>query len=273
MYVSKNKEASISPVQRRIGVLGDSKQEGVPFPVRKGIETLSKYNIDDVKIKYKPLQSQLFGYGLNSVIQRRDDNVKISPGKCGTDPTANRLVYGIGLTCHHIIPAGLLETFYNQCAQCAGNNEQINISFAAWKNAAERSANGTQGIRDGFIDPNGEDYASEQASACQWMAGNIFIGPSAAQRIDDLGSENDFDYGGYREESLHKKDNGNKTMATLMHIYNEMYQVVQNFNIQQPPVERMCNILERLTEVAEKTVTLHKKNNNPTTVAMILMID
>ncbi len=224
-----------------------------------------------IQMKSDSLNHQLYAKNTNgTVVQMRDDSVKIYADKIGTDPT------GLGLTCHHVIPAGLLERFYNLCKIYSRDEERVKKEFEKWKTQAAQSANTTSTIRkDQRVSQESDDYEREVASACQWMSGNIFIGPSAECRIDDVHDESAFDYSAYKVENvdtkkeIRKREEINKAITKLESIYDRIITIIENINQQIDRnilINRICRILEDLTIIAAETNTLHKKNN-PTTAA------
>lgn len=203
-------------------------------------------------------------HGDKGVLQLQErDTVQIVSGKCGDDPCRF-----IGLTCHHIIPASILESFYYMCQRYT-RNPQIKSSYLSWIRRSEESAKRTVNIRNSKIEPGGDNYENELLSACVWMSGNIFIGPTAANRVDDQGND-DIDYGGYRSVSQHKKDNDkviraianeNLRMDTLKSIHDNIIALLlkhTNGTITKADYPLIYKTLDSLANIARDETTLHK---------------
>lgn len=249
MHIYKTKETALSPVQKKTGLCASN----------------NKKKSDNQSVPWYGLEKRYYNLE-NNVVQLRDDTLKISAEKCGTDPTRDLATHhlGIGLTAHHIIPASELETFYNICNHITGNKD-IMRAFNEWKRSAIGHAEHTAARREKFD-------RKEVKSACLWMSGNIFIGPKVDYRIDDKGDK--FDYGGYRRMDVHEEanshdskgiENGNEFMDKLKSIYNlliyinQTYQpqnVINNSNDRQT----ICHILEVLREATKSATTLHEGN-------------
>ena len=332
-YPLKQKEDVTQFFKRNSPNIFENKDTGLSDQIKMGIENLSGYSLDDVKVHYnsdKPAQLQALAYtqgtdiyvasgqekylpheawhvvqqkqgrvyptiqsnGMNinqdnvleyeadimgekalsiqmksdslnhkiytknpdgTVVQMRDDSVKISADQIGTDPL------GLGLTCHHIIPAEILEQFYNFLTIKSTNNIRIRNAFNNWKTNAAQSANATSTIRNGrTVLQESDDYEREVASACQWMSGNIFIGSDPQYRIDDKGDT--FDYGGYlyidkteKKQKITQIQHINNNMEKLRKIYNAINIVLENGN-----ETTIIEILKELTQIAKVNNTLHK---------------
>lgn len=207
-----------------------------------------------IQMKSDSLNHQIYTKNTNgTVVQMRDDSVKISADQIGTDPL------GLGLTSHHVIPAEILEQFYNFLTIKSTNNIRIRNAFNNWKTNAAQSANATSTIRNGrTVLQESDDYEREVASACQWMSGNIFIGSDPQYRIDDKGDT--FDYGGYlyidkteKKQKITQIQHINNNMEKLRKIYNAINIVLENGN-----ETTIIEILKELTQIAKVNNTLHK---------------
>lgn len=218
-----------------------------------------------------------------NIIQLRLDDVKINANQCGTDPTAdtNATYQGAGLTCHHVISADVLERFFEFCDRITSNGnkrwcQKIKTEYEKWKNAAIDSATATSNRRSG----GAITTRNEISSACQWMAGNVFIGPLTNYRIDDKGR--DFDRGGFRDIENHNSNErdlieyDNNTMDELCKLYetlkkieNEYYTandgniVIKNdtlkkLNSEKSRVDEIINVLKQLSDFATYQTTLHE---------------
>jgi len=210
--------------------------------------------------------------GNNGAVQlERRDDVKLEARNVGTDTIA-----GIGITCHHVIPAEMLSSFYELCQNLSNLDSRIKSKFEGWKKAAVKTANNTARWRERTVgtreaNPN---YEHEVASACQWMNGNIFFGPLAETRIDDMHNGTAFDRGGYQSpEGLKQKEkfkmtSTNENMDRLFEIYNSINSALNDSDIRNSERTHtrlhsnasgfVCNILEELTEIAKKPNSLHK---------------
>ncbi|MCM1499349.1 MAG: hypothetical protein NC124_12860 [Clostridium sp.] len=225
---------------------------------------LSRDCYDDVRVQCKQggVRQSVSAVYDKHVLQLRKDTVALSAGKQGTKP-----VMQIGLTCHHVIPAHMLETFYNFCAR--HTNEKIKADLKDWEEAAVDSANATAQYRTGYIpetkyiDSTDADYADEAASASQWMSGNIFIGPGTDFRIDDLHGESNFDFGGYllddSESQCERRDvaSVNRRMDKLKELYDKIKNVLAADEGARD-VDECVDILKELAKVASGHDTLHK---------------
>lgn len=253
MYIHEIKDKTSTPVQR------DTISKASGTNIRNGPNLLSgtlDYIGENGKIS-KPTQRRISSYQFDeNVIQLRRDDVQIVSDRWGQDKV------GIGLTCHHVIPAGLLERFYNMCMLPPYNaDNKIASSFAEWKQNASDSAAATGHLRARMINPNDlGNYPNELSSACQWMSGNIFIGPDKDKRVDDIESGDVFDYGGYQQPKTNESRFTNNSMDDLKTLHTD---IVGILNI-QPRLNngdrrKICSILDRLATLADKQSTLHKK--------------
>ncbi|GEM_PF-6622827 len=199
----------------------------------------------------------------NNVIQMRDDTARILTPQVGTDPTGAGAL-GIGMSAHHVIPAGLLEIFYELCSGI--KDKDVVRNFNKWKKAAKRSTEQTASMRAVLA---GQNY---QASSAQWMAGNIFVGPIANMRIDDKHDEDTFDYAVERKAVYSRfapeERKENKNIIKLKEAYTFLTTLFAF-----PPDQRsnktgiINSILVILTEVATETKTIHKPDTTPNTPA------
>lgn len=222
--------------------------------------------------------------GNKNMIQLRIDDVKIVADRCGVDPTfdANAVNQDAELTCHHVIPAEILEQFFNFCEKILNSYTQSNFrqykkvkkGYEQWKATAVKSAKVLINRRQFPFGNNGND-SNEVSSACQWMAGNIFIGPDAKYRVDD--QSNGFDRGGYRDKEKHdtveqyliKYDNDrldelNKIYKSINNIL-EKFKNDENFKIlkdKESHANEIIEVLEKLSDIATFETTLHESSDN-----------
>lgn len=267
MYIENNrKEKNVAVKQNRLA--NHAVFSGAANPKTK---QLLRDCYDDVRVQCRQggvRQSVSAVYDKN-VLQLRNDIVALVTGKQGTLPVPQ-----IGLTSHHVIPADMLETFYNFCAGHANSN--IKAALENWKKAAVASANATAEYRTGYIpgtkyiDSTDADYADEAASASQWMSGNIFIGPEASWRIDDLHGGRDFDFGGYLSYGSGSQNERDKNAASvncrmddLVGLYTRLRNVLAADESARD-VRECVDILKGLAKVARGHDTLHKKSNSKT---------
>lgn len=262
-----------------MSIVGWEQMENIPIQIKKIRDTISKtsgtniHNVpnflldpyghigDNGKFS-KPTQRRVSSYQFDeNVIQLRRDDVQLVSSKWGKDGV------GIGLTCHHVIPAELLERFYNMCMLPPYNaDNMIAPLFAQWQQNASDSAAATGNSRASMIDPNDPgNYPNELSSACQWMSGNIFIGPDAAKRLDDMGSQDAFDYGGYRQPKKDKIRHDNKKIDKLQTLYTDIKGILSihpRVMISDNDRQKICSILDRLASLATNHSTLHKRTPN-----------
>lgn len=228
-----------------------------------------KWNAQKFSEPTQQLRASSYNFDKDVVqLHRVGDDVQIVSGRCGTDPV------GIGLTCHHIIPSSKLLSFYNMCQEYIDKDPKIKYFFENWQRSAESSAEATASIRQTKIEPDGDNYQQELASACAWMSRNIFIGPESSKRIDDHGDKA-IDYGGYRDMEQHKKDRdsdksaiiqGNATMAALGSIYDNINNLIGKHvakNITAADYPLICDTLKSLAAIARDKATLHNRRNDP----------
>lgn len=192
----------------------------------------------------------------NNVIQMRDDRAQILTAQVGTDPAGPEFLH-LGMSAHHVIPAGLLERFYSFCNGIADST--VRKQFDEWKKTAKKSTEQTGAIR---VDFDGEDF---QASSAQWMAGNIFVGPIANRRIDDKHDETTFDYAVKRKAEYSKALPAERKETTRIEELEKAYNMlIELFG--EPEAKRagriilIRNILTILTKVAADTTTIHNPN-------------
>lgn len=340
-YPSKQKEDVTQFFKPNSPNIFENKNTGLSDQIKMGIENLSGYSLDDVKVHYnsdKPAQLQALAYtqgtdiyvasgqekylpheawhvvqqkqgrvyptiqsnGMNinqdnaleyeadimgekalsiqmksdssyhqmytknpngTVVQMRDDSVKIYADKAGQDPV------GLGLTSHHVIPAEILEKFYNLCKNIPYNGTnnilELKTKLQEWENMAVASANATSHIRDYVVIlETDSDYEQEVASACQWMAGNIFIGPRPDYRIDD--KESILDESGYRQADMYtgkergKVEEANRNINDLLNLGNRINSIIKgepNPNDVTPEqIQIISGILDELKEISQKDI-------------------
>lgn len=258
MYIHEIKDKTSTPVQR------DTISKASGTNIRNGPTLLSDpygYIGDNGKFS-KPTQRRVSSYQFDeNVIQLRRDDVQLVSSRWGGDEV------GIGLTCHHVIPAELLERFYNMCKlpPYKGDN-MIDPLFAQWKQKALDSAKATGNSRARIIDPNDQvNYPNELSSACQWMSGNIFIGPDKDKRVDDIESGDVFDYGGYLHPKTNKITQFNKKMDNLKTLHTNIMGILSihpRVMINDHDRQEICSILVRLADLAADHSTLHKQTPN-----------
>lgn len=219
-----------------------------------------------IQMKSDSLNHQIYTKNTNgTVVQMRDDSVKIYADKTGQDPVR------LGLTSHHVIPAEILEQFYNLCQNIVVNVDiedigeilNIMIKLGRWKRSAIHSANMTSDIRNNRTVSEGhEDYLNEVASVCQWMTGNIFIGSNPQYRIDD--KEGIFDEGAYRQEDIYegeereKVKETNRTIDALKRLDTRMRDIIKeipNPKARIPNQQQILTISEILDELKEISQT------------------
>jgi len=243
--------------------------------VNPKIKQLSKDCRDDIRVHYRPdgfRQSVPSACDFNNIVlQFRNDAVKLEPGALGYDPV---LTAGIGLACHHVIPAAMLERFYGLCM--AYPNKKIRKALDKWKKAAVHSAYVTARYRTGYkagqpyITKDDSNYALNTASASQWMSGNIFVGPGPKHRIDDLRDPNAFDFGGYLSydsKTNNRIDNKAASTNTIMYVLKDLHSQLRNVlevGINRGNEKKCLKILASLATIARKQETLHKQNNPKT---------
>ncbi|SFR64754.1 hypothetical protein [Anaeromicropila populeti] len=197
------------------------------------------------------------------VIQmERHENNKLEPQSFGQSPAKyydKGNLKELGMTCHHIIPDDMLSIFFKWLTTNATVN--INSEFTKWKDAAAEN----------LVDDKRQKQDKDEASLCEWMYGNIFIGPSCTLRVDDFGKSDEFDYGGY-VESVKPEDAGiNPQMDTLLGIYNRLKTLFKDIDnpkkvfVVADNEVRIINILTDLTNVAKKNATLHNSEKTKTT--------
>lgn len=208
----------------------------------------------------------------------RYDNVKLVASQVGADPTVGQAAAApaparlSNMTCHHIIPADLLGEFYNLCQDLGAADHTIKALLERWEATAVKSANETARWRERNprIRPADYDYDEEIISACQWMNGNIFIGPLAQTRIDDTHGNADFDYGGFRtaeglgKSAAHKIPSTNQKMDTLLSIHTAINAVVHRPAGEAPDTTAVIHILKGLIEVAATKDTMHREFSSRT---------
>lgn len=261
MYIQEINDKTSTPVQRN----AISQTSGTNIHNRPNLLPGTFGYIGENGKFSKPTQRRVSSYQFDeNVIQLRRDDVQIDSSKWGKDKV------GIGLTCHHVIPAGLLERFYNMCMLPPYNaNNKIASSFKKWKQKARDSAKATGHLRARMIDPNDlVNYPNELSSACQWMSGNIFIGPDKDKRVDDIESGDVFDYGGYQQPTTGASRYTNSSMDDLKTLHTD---IVGILNI-QPRLNnddrgKICSILGRLAKLADTQSTLHKRKADSRTGA------
>lgn len=242
----------------------------------KDVTNFPKYTLKDEEMdngSYGLVQQRTSTYHFNqNTVQLRDgEEAKLEASKFGDDPSAVAGVsMGIGMTAHHIIPFSLLRDFYAICVQRSQQHSDIKASFCRWQRNAQIAAVATATQRNHAMDFENDPDFSTVASACLWMSGNIFIGPKAEYRIDDLGDA--FDYGGYRlkpssaENDLWSKvENGNRIMDDLQGQYSSLKKIVDDHRgHEHEPLGKklqtqIIDALDALIMLSRKNQTLHKQ--------------
>lgn len=229
---------------------------------------LPGYHLRDTEVMQQRPSSYLFD---QNTMQLRREEAKLVASTYGTDPS------GLGLTAHHIIPSSLLEWFYDICKQ----KQNLYMSPATlcnalrrWEDTSVKYAEMSKEHRDNGMDldhKDDPDYPNMVKSACVWMNGNIFIGPSTDCRLDDVGDI--FDYGGYRsseikgigQSSWTDVSTGNKKMNVLAKLYDELIYIKQESQKPAPSPSLdndIIHALESLADLAGEDHTLHKKEGS-----------
>ena len=276
MYAEKIKEKPSTPIQKKTMSPGSDSHMH-----KSSNEASPNYGFAFANNAFsEPLQLHTSSHYYDSdVVQLKggaDDAAKLVASKHGKDPV------GLDMTCHHIIPQSYLKSLYLICENYIKNNASdaqfwpiINAQFQAWKQNAAASATASANHRETWMPE--DDLPS---SACQWMSGNIFVGPLNNSRLDDLGDE--FDFGGYREEHpipqvgrrLTQKERkagkidrrarhaGNEKMDNLLSIYNKVKKIITDYDADNCSIlpDDMPTLLGAITElanVAKYTGTLH----------------
>jgi len=234
--------------------------------------SLPKYCLKDREVNtglYRVIQQRpLFCHFDRVAVQLRRDEAKLVDSTYGTDPSTSR----IGLTAHHIIPSSLLECFYDICE--SKKDTSIKRALNIWKRQSVKSAKKSAGHRGSgvnFNKNNNPNLTEMVKSACVWMNGNVFIGPSTDYRLDDAGDI--FDYGGYR--SSEKKEvgsplwidvnEGNEKMDFLERLYDKL-KYIKEENQKPFPDPKLNNdivrVLNCLTHLACEDHTIHKREDS-----------
>lgn len=255
MYDIKNK--TLFPLQKAITRKSNRQQNTANnFP---------KYHLKDTEVIQQRPSSYLFD---QNTMQLRQDEAKLVASTYGTDPSIRH----VGLTAHHIIPSSLLEWFYDMCK--TNTNANIVNAVNDWEIASVEHAKTSAAHRDGsmnFNTQNDPNHPYMIKSACVWMNGNIFIGPSTNYRIDDAGDI--FDYGGYRSAVI--KGNGqpswtdvsigNEKMDELEKLYSKLIYIKQESQKRNPSPSLDNDIIQTLNSLADlagEDHTLHKKEDS-----------
>lgn len=236
-------------VQQKLGMVRPTRQvKGVKINDNEVLERQAS-DIYKNALSYSGIKSGMgkeAARGQGTAVQMRDDTARIIPAQVGTDPFGP----DFGMSAHHVIPQGMLERFYNLCNANANGKQRSN--FNMWVSAAKSSTEKSSAIRAVLTDQN---YTQ---SAAQWMAGNIFIGPIANVRIDDMHSDAEFDFGVYNSRKEDKKIVRLKAAFD----YLTKWFALPNDNARMADTDTIDKILDILIKVAQETTTLHKNNNN-----------
>lgn len=154
-------------------------------------------------------------------------------------------VNSYGLTSHHIIPDFLLHAFYVKVSAYLKDpkkthNKEIGDAFTAWK--------GKAAVEEGEEKRAKLDGGDHSLSLCEWMYGNIFIGPDCRLRLDDM--DDKFDVG---------SKTGNTDIDGQVENLERIYAVLQEIkdvNIEENEAE-VASVLNALADVAMQNKTLH----------------
>lgn len=279
MHADKTNKKPLSPIQKKA------------TPISKNHE---KYNDSENMLGYcfnhadenntlsKTLQlrATAFHYNMNvlQLANKYGEKAKLRTKSLGCNPVSapNKL----GVTCHHIIPNTSLEIFYEICNSYASMDQDIAVLFEEWKRTALNSAENSKRFRS-VSQETLDDKQLLTYAGCMWMCGNIFIGPSSTNRVDDPG--NSFDYGAYtsnsnepyatddnqRNQQVKTLESIKKTLERLVHSYSSESSAQSSaapWNKQLPvnedDKEDIINVLRVLIPIAASPLPINTESSH-----------